>query len=99
MWTRLEPFHSDQLARLILDRRTVRVALMRNTVHLVSARDCLALRPLVQPVIDRGLYANRAGVEGMDIEALRRSPPPAARCSRRGDVTIGRRRSSDQSGA
>jgi hypothetical protein len=75
---------------------------MRNTVHLVSARDCLALRPLVRPVIDRGLYANRAnraGVEGMDIEALRRSPPPAARCSRRGDVTVGRRRSSDQSGA
>jgi hypothetical protein len=43
---------------------------MRNTVHLVSARDCLALRPLVQPVIDRGLHANRAGVEGVDIEAL-----------------------------
>src|SRR5215213_8127679 len=46
---------------------------MRNTVHLVSARDCLTLRPLVQPVIDRGLYGNRAhraGVEGVDIEAL-----------------------------
>jgi hypothetical protein len=46
---------------------------MRNTVHLVSARDCLALRPLVQPVFDRGLYANRAhraGIEGVDIEAL-----------------------------
>ena len=46
---------------------------MRNTVHLVSARDCLKLRPLVQPVIDRGLYpnrANRAGVEGVDVGAL-----------------------------
>jgi hypothetical protein len=43
---------------------------MRNTVHLVTARDYLALRPLVQPVIDRGLYANRAGIEGVDIEAL-----------------------------
>ena len=73
LWTRLEDFHPDELARLILDRRAVRVALMRNTVHLVSARDCLALRPLVQPVIDRGLYGNRAhraGVEGVDIEAL-----------------------------
>src|SRR5215210_3788229 len=48
LWTRLE-FHPDELARLILDRRAVRVALMRNTVHLVSARDCLAFRPLVQP--------------------------------------------------
>jgi hypothetical protein len=73
LWTRLEGFHPDQLARLILERRAVRVALMRNTVHLVSARDCLKLRPLMQPVIDRGLYANRAnraGVEGLDVEAL-----------------------------
>src|ERR671919_349549 len=73
LWTRLEDFHPDDLARLILERLAVRVALMRNTVHLVSARDCLALRPLVQPVIDRGLYGNRAhraGVEGVDIEAL-----------------------------
>jgi len=73
LWTRLEDFHPDELARLILDRRAVRVALMRNTVHLVSARDCLTLRPLVQPVIDRDLYANRAhreGLEGVDAEAL-----------------------------
>src|SRR5215203_5324850 len=73
LWTRLERFHPDELARLILDRRAVRVALMRNTVHLVSARDCLKLRLLVQPVIDRGLYGNRThrvGIEGVDIEAL-----------------------------
>jgi len=73
LWTRLEGFHPDELARLILDRRAVRVALMRNTVHLVSARDCLRLRPLVQPIIDRGLHAIRAhrtGVEGIDLEAL-----------------------------
>jgi hypothetical protein len=73
LWTRLEDFHPDKLTRLILDRRAVRIALMRNTVHLVSAHDCLKLRPLVQPVIDRGLNANRAhraGVEGVDIEAL-----------------------------
>jgi len=70
LWTRLEGFHTDELARLILERRAVRVALMRNTVHLVSARDCLGLRPLVQPVIDRGLHANRKGVDGVDTEAL-----------------------------
>jgi hypothetical protein len=73
LWTRLEGFHPDELARLITDRHAVRIALIRNTVHLVSARDCLALRPLVQSVFDRGLYANRAhraGTEGVDIEAL-----------------------------
>src|SRR5918997_1853294 len=73
LWTRVEGFHPDELARLILGRRAVRIALMRNTVHLVTARDCLTLRPLVQPVFDRGLYANRAHracIEGVDIEAL-----------------------------
>ena len=73
LWTRLEGFRPDELARSIEDRRAVRIALMRNTVHLVSARDCLKLRPLVQPVLDRGLYASRthrAGIEGMDLEAL-----------------------------
>ncbi len=73
LWTRLEDFRPDELARLILERRAVRIALMRNTVHLVSARDCLALRPLMQPVFDRTLYgtrANRAHLEGVDTEAL-----------------------------
>ena len=70
LWTRLEGFRTDELARLITDRCAVRVALMRNTVHLVSARDCLKLRPLVQPVIERGLRADRAGIEGVDVEAL-----------------------------
>jgi hypothetical protein len=73
LWTRLKDFHPDDLARLILERRAVRIALMRNTVHLVSARDCLAIRPLMQPVFDRTLYstrANRAHLEGVDIEAL-----------------------------
>jgi Winged helix DNA-binding domain len=73
LWTRLKGFHPDELGRLILDRHAVRIALMRNTVHLVSARDCLALRPLMQPVIQRTLYstrANRANLEGIDTEAL-----------------------------
>ncbi len=69
LWTRLEGFRPDELARLIEERHAVRVALMRNTVHLVSARDCLALRPLVQPVFDRALLANtaRVGIEGMNL--------------------------------
>jgi hypothetical protein len=73
LWTRLEGFHPAELARLITDRRAVRIALMRNTIHLVTARDCLKLRPLVQPVFDRALYANRthrAGIDGMDVEAV-----------------------------
>ena len=73
LWTRLEGFRPDELGSLITDRRAVRIALMRNTVHLVSASDCLALRPLMQPVLDRTLFsthANRAHLEGVDTGAL-----------------------------
>ena len=66
LWTRLEGFHPGDLARPIEERQAVRIALMRNTVHLVSARDCLRLRPLVQPVIDRGLHASRTNREGLE---------------------------------
>jgi len=55
LWSRLAGFRPDDLAELILARRVVRIALMRGTIHLVSARDCLMLRPLVQPAVDRGL--------------------------------------------
>lgn len=73
LWTRLENFDPRELGRMISSRRAVRIALMRNTVHLVSARDCLALRPLMQQVIERNLFssrARRAELEGVDIEAL-----------------------------
>src|SRR3712207_7949249 len=42
---------------LFRSRSVVRGPLMRNTVHLVSARDYLWLRPLVEPVIRRGMYS------------------------------------------
>ena len=53
--SRLDGFRPDDLAALITDRSVVRIALMRGTIHLVSGRDCLPLRRLVQPVIERGM--------------------------------------------
>ncbi len=55
LWSRLDGFRPGDLAELLTDRRVVRIALMRGTIHLVSARDCLLLRPLTQPVLDRAL--------------------------------------------
>lgn len=57
LWSRLTDFQPADLADLLVSRQVVRVALMRSTIHLVSARDCLTFRPLVQPVLDRSLPA------------------------------------------
>jgi hypothetical protein len=73
LWTRLENFQPDELANLITNREAVRIALMRSTVHLVSARDCLMLRPLFHPVISRPVTTrNPYGrhLEGLDVDEL-----------------------------
>lgn len=55
LWSRLEHFQPDVLSRLLLERQVVRIVLMRATIHLVSARDCLRLRASMQPVLDAEL--------------------------------------------
>jgi len=73
LWARLEGFRPEGLATLISNRRAVRIALMRSTIHLVSARDCLRLRPLFQAFLERALYAGTPfgrGIEGVDVAAL-----------------------------
>jgi hypothetical protein len=71
LWTRLEEFRQEELSRLIEERKAVRIAMMRSTIHLVSARDCLELRPLVQSVHDRGFTgAYGKSLAGLDAEAL-----------------------------
>jgi hypothetical protein len=71
LWSRLEDFRPDELARLITGRQVVRIALMRGTIHLVSAGDCLTLRPLMQPVLDRALATTFGRqLAGVDTQAL-----------------------------
>jgi DNA glycosylase AlkZ-like len=71
LWTRLDGFRPKELAAAIVDRRAVRIALMRSTIHLVTAADCLALRPVTQVVHERGLkgtFGKR--LNGVDRDAL-----------------------------
>ncbi|WP_346010381.1 winged helix DNA-binding domain-containing protein [Paenibacillus sp. SYP-B3998] len=71
MWSRLADFQPEALSRLIQDRSAVRIALMRSTLHLVTARDCLALRPVLQSVHERALKGTFGKhLNGLDIEAL-----------------------------
>ena len=69
LWSRLEGFRPDELGRLLEERRVARIALMRSTIHLVSADDCLVLRPLMQPVLDAELARYR-DLAGVDVDAV-----------------------------
>jgi hypothetical protein len=74
LWARLDGFHTDELARLLTERRAVRAtAMLRTTIHLFTARDCLAIRPVLQSVQERGLYSGSPfgkRIEGVDVEEL-----------------------------
>ncbi len=64
LWSRIEGFDPHELGRMLTEREAVRLTLMRGTVHLVTVRDALLLRPLVQAVIERqhnGVFGRRMG--------------------------------------
>lgn len=52
-WSRLEGFDPLEVSHLLESREIVRIALMRSTIHLVTATDALRLRPLLQPAVAR----------------------------------------------
>ena len=74
LWTRLEGFGPDELSTLISDRQAVRASMMRATIHLVTARDFLTLRPVVQPILERDVYGNstygKDRLAQLDVAAL-----------------------------
>ncbi|GIH04077.1 hypothetical protein Rhe02_21440 [Rhizocola hellebori] len=61
LWTRLDGFTHSELSKLVLDAEAVRGGLMRATVHLVTARDYLKLRPVTQIVLERSYFGQPFG--------------------------------------
>lgn len=59
LWSRLVDFEPTALEQELIDRRLVRIVSLRGTVHLLTADDCLVLRPLSQPVLDREMAMHR----------------------------------------
>lgn len=73
LWSRLEDFAPNELGRMITERAVVRTSLMRGTIHMITARDALFLRSLMQPVLERVLRQSSPfgrAVAGVDEAAL-----------------------------
>ncbi len=71
LWSRVAGFRREELCRLLLRREVVRGTMMRATIHLASARDFLALRSPLQPMLSLGLQqvlGTRA--KGLDLERV-----------------------------
>lgn len=57
LWSRVAGFKAEDLARAVHDRKVVRGTLMRGTLHLMSTKDYVELRPALQPMLSEGMQA------------------------------------------
>lgn len=93
MWSRLQRFSPASLSAMLERREAVRLALMRSTVHLVTARDCLALRPVLQPVLERALFKGSPfgrQIDGIDLWKLIAAGREAVEAQPRTPAELGR---------
>lgn len=73
LWSRIKAFDPAELSGAIERREAVRLTLFRGTVHLVTAGDALALRPMLAPMLERTLFTGTPfgrQVEDLDLQAL-----------------------------
>jgi hypothetical protein len=73
LWSRVERFRAETLSDALEERRAVRMTLLRGTLHLVTARDAVGLRALVQPGIEGVIYSSsplRTAVGSVDMDEL-----------------------------
>jgi hypothetical protein len=73
LWSRLEGFGPDGLSERMTDRRVVRaMGMLRGTIHLLRRDDALALRPVLQRMLDGSFRSSpfRKNVDGLDLAEL-----------------------------
>jgi hypothetical protein len=70
LWSRLASFTPADLDAALLGKRVVRTLLMRRTVHLVTAEDALALRPVHQAMLVQRSTTLRAAGPSVDLAAV-----------------------------
>ncbi len=71
LWSRIEGFQREDLVAALRRRELCRATMMRGTLHVVSARDFLRLRPAIQPVLTRGMKSIlRDRATALDVPSL-----------------------------
>jgi hypothetical protein len=70
LWTRLSDFKRDDLSDALRRRQAVRATMMRGTIHVVTAKDYLAMRGVIQPVLTRGLSPVKMAAAKLDMDAV-----------------------------
>ncbi|MGN8246009.1 winged helix DNA-binding domain-containing protein [Cellulomonas soli] len=73
LWSRLAAFTPAQLGDALVDRTAARIAVMRGTIHLVTAQDALLLPRLMAPLFARDLERNashRDALAAVDLGEL-----------------------------
>ncbi|MEU3555415.1 winged helix DNA-binding domain-containing protein [Streptomyces fragilis] len=77
LWSRVRDFDAEELSTLLLERSAVRLALLRSTVHLVTAEDCRMLRPTLRSGLERAVgprvWRQLEGVDPAELEATGRA--------------------------
>jgi len=73
LWSRLDRFRAVDLSDAIERRDAVRMPFLRATLHLVTRRDALVLRSIVDAVLDRTLHSQSPfgrAIAGVDVDEL-----------------------------
>ncbi len=71
LFSRIEGFRAEDLTSAIERRTVVRATLMRGTLHLFTAKDYVAFRPILQMALDHGLKnVLRDRMKGVDTASI-----------------------------
>jgi hypothetical protein len=71
LWSRISGFEREELRALLDSRQVIRATLMRCTLHLMSARDYGAFRPVLQAALTLGMRSIlRDRVNSFEMDAL-----------------------------
>ena len=71
MWSRVPAFRRETLTAAITKRQIVRATMMRGTIHVVSARDFVAFRATLQPMLSTGMKSVLGDkVKALDLDAV-----------------------------